>query len=101
VSSAACAFRSARLPDAPGGARARRPLKDLGDAIDLRSHVLRRIEVADAAPKDARRRLTFVFAGFAGVETLAAGASFRRQPLLVRKSTPLRRNPSEGDITTT
>ena len=64
-------------------------LKHVGDAIRLRNHVLRQIELADAAPENAERRLTFVFAGagFAGVETLAelqeltAGA-LRRHPRL-------------------
>ena len=64
-------------------------LKNVGDAIRLRNHVLRQIELADAAPDRAERRLTFVFAGagFAGVETLAelqeltAGA-LRRHPRL-------------------
>ena len=49
--------------------------KDLADAIALRNHVLRRLEVAAAAPTEAHRRreLTFVFvgAGYAGVEALA------------------------------
>jgi NADH dehydrogenase len=48
-------------------------LKDLPDAIRLRNHVLRQIELADVAPEHAAARLTFVFAGagFAGVEVLA------------------------------
>jgi NADH dehydrogenase len=48
-------------------------LKDLSEAIRLRDRVLRQIELADAAPWTAQRRLTFVFAGagFAGVEALA------------------------------
>jgi NADH:ubiquinone reductase (H+-translocating) len=49
--------------------------KSLEDAIYLRNHVLRRLEVAVAAPTEAHRRreLTFVFvgAGYAGVEALA------------------------------
>jgi NADH dehydrogenase len=49
--------------------------KSLADAIHLRNHVLRRLEVADAAStEEARHReLTFVFvgAGYAGVEALA------------------------------
>jgi NADH dehydrogenase len=78
-----------RLPGAPGLAEHALGLKDVGDAIRLRNHVLRQIELADAAPETAQRRLTFVFAGagFAGVETLAelqeltAGA-LRRHPRL-------------------
>lgn len=65
------------------------PLKDLGDAIRLRNHVLRQVELADAAPASAERRLTFVFAGagFAGVETLAelqelVDGALRRHPRL-------------------
>jgi NADH dehydrogenase len=49
--------------------------KSLPDAINLRNHVLRRLEAADAAQDDAARRaqLSFVFvgAGYAGVEALA------------------------------
>ena len=51
--------------------------------------MLRQIELADAAPETAERRLTFVFAGagFAGVETLAelqelAAGALRRHPRL-------------------
>jgi NADH:quinone reductase (non-electrogenic) len=64
-------------------------LKDLGDAIRLRNHVLHQIELADADPASAERRLTFVFAGagFAGVETIAelqelAAGALRRHPRL-------------------
>jgi NADH dehydrogenase len=48
--------------------------KDLADAIELRNHVLRELESADAATTTpAERHLTFVFvgAGYAGVEALA------------------------------
>jgi NADH:quinone reductase (non-electrogenic) len=49
--------------------------KSLEDAIQLRNHVLRRLEAAAAAPTPGHRRreLTFVFvgAGYAGVEALA------------------------------
>jgi NADH dehydrogenase len=64
-------------------------LKDIGDAIRLRNHVLRRIELADADPASAGRRLTFVFAGagFAGVEAIAelqelTEGALRRHPRL-------------------
>jgi NADH dehydrogenase len=64
-------------------------LKDIGDAIRLRNHVLRQIELADADPARAERRLTFVFAGagFAGVEAIAelqelAEGALRRHPRL-------------------
>jgi NADH:ubiquinone reductase (H+-translocating) len=62
-----------RVPDIPGLRERSFALKDLTDAIRLRNHVLRQIELADAAPEQARRRLTFVFAGagFAGAEVLA------------------------------
>jgi NADH:quinone reductase (non-electrogenic) len=49
--------------------------KDLADAIQLRNHVLRRLEAATSTVQDERRRqeLTFVFVGggYAGVEALA------------------------------
>ena len=49
--------------------------KSLPDAINLRNHVLRRLEAADSAMDDDVRRaqLSFVFvgAGYAGVEALA------------------------------
>jgi NADH dehydrogenase len=49
--------------------------KSLADAINLRNHVLQRLEAADAALDEQERaqRLTFVFvgAGYAGVEALA------------------------------
>ena len=78
-----------RMPDVPGLAQHALPLKDLSDAIRLRNHVLRQIELADAAPHTADRRLTFLFAGagFAGVEAiaelqeLAAGALRRHRRL--------------------
>jgi NADH:quinone reductase (non-electrogenic) len=62
-----------RIPQVPGLRDHAFGLKDLPDAIRLRNHVLRQIELADSVPEDAQRRLTFVFAGagFAGVETLA------------------------------
>jgi NADH dehydrogenase len=78
-----------RMPDVPGVAEHALQLKDLADAIRLRNHVLHQIELADAAPHTAERRLTFVFAGagFAGVEAiaelqeLAAGALSRHRRL--------------------
>jgi NADH dehydrogenase len=62
-----------RMPDLPGLQEHAFRLKDLMDAIRLRNRVLHQIELADAAPEHAARRLTFVFAGagFAGVEVLA------------------------------
>jgi NADH dehydrogenase len=63
----------ARMPDLPGLREHALGLKDLVDAIRLRNHVLRQIELADAVPESAPRRLTFVLAGagFAGVEAVA------------------------------
>jgi NADH:ubiquinone reductase (H+-translocating) len=63
----------ARMPDLPGLRKHALGLKDLVDAIRLRNHVLRQIELADAVPESAGRRLTFVLAGagFAGVEAVA------------------------------
>jgi NADH dehydrogenase len=62
-----------RTPPVPGLRDHALGLKDLGDAIRLRNHVLRQIELADAAPHTAARRLTFVVAGagFSGVEAIA------------------------------
>jgi NADH dehydrogenase len=59
--------------------------KTLADAIQLRNHVLRRLEEAAAAPSEAQRRreLTFVFvgAGYAGVEALAELSDLVRDAL--------------------
>ncbi len=59
--------------------------KTLADAIHLRNHVLRRLEVAAAATREGHRRreLTFVFvgAGYAGVEALAELADLVRDAL--------------------
>jgi NADH dehydrogenase len=60
-----------RLLPIPGLAEHALFFKTLEDAIRLRNHVLRRLELAAAG--DAERQLTFVFvgAGYAGVEALA------------------------------
>jgi NADH dehydrogenase len=64
-----------RTVPVPGLAEHGLSFKSLPDAINLRNHVLRQLEAADAEQDDARRRahLTFVFvgAGYAGVEALA------------------------------
>ena len=69
----------------PGLADHGRGFKSLADAIDLRNHVLRRLEAASAAPTDAHRELelTFVFvgAGYAGVEALAELSDLVRDAL--------------------
>jgi NADH dehydrogenase len=63
--------------------------KSIDDAIALRSHVLRRLDLAEADPRNAERYLTFVFvgAGYAGVEALAelnefVGEALRHYPKL-------------------
>ena len=64
-----------RVLPVPGLAEHGLGFKSLADAIELRNHVLRRLEAADAAPdeKTRSRELGFVFvgAGYAGVEALA------------------------------
>ena len=57
--------------------------KDLADAIALRNHVLHQLELADADPASAERRLTFAFvgAGYAGVEALAEAHDLVRDSL--------------------
>jgi NADH:ubiquinone reductase (H+-translocating) len=62
-----------RMPSVPGLREHALQFKDLADAIALRNHVLHQLELADAAPESAERRLTFAFvgAGYAGVEALA------------------------------
>jgi NADH dehydrogenase len=69
----------------PGLAEHGRGFRDLADAIDLRNHVLRQLEAADAAsaPEDTARHLAFVFvgAGYAGVEALAELSDLVRDAL--------------------
>jgi NADH dehydrogenase len=64
-----------RIVPVPGLVEHGLSFKSLPEAIDLRNHVLRRLEAADAAQDEATRRahLSFVFvgAGYAGVEALA------------------------------
>jgi NADH dehydrogenase len=65
----------ARTLPVPGLAEHGLGFKSLADAIYLRNHVLRQLELADEAltANDAKRHLSFVFvgAGYAGVEALA------------------------------
>ncbi len=65
----------ARTFPVPGLARHGLGFKDLADAIRLRNHVLRQLELAEAEPDpiEAARHLGFVYvgAGYAGVEALA------------------------------
>lgn len=65
----------------PGLAEHALLFKSLADAIRLRNHVLRRLELAAAG--DAERQLTFVFvgAGYAGVEALAELSDLVRDAL--------------------
>jgi NADH dehydrogenase len=69
----------------PGLAEHGLGFKSLADAIQLRNHVLRRLELAEAARTAAHRRreLTFVFvgAGYAGVEALAELSDLVRDAL--------------------
>jgi NADH:ubiquinone reductase (H+-translocating) len=69
----------------PGLAEHGLGFKSLADAIQLRNHVLRRLELAEAARPAAHRRreLTFVFvgAGYAGVEALAELSDLVRDAL--------------------
>jgi NADH:quinone reductase (non-electrogenic) len=65
----------ARALPIPGLAEHGHGFKDLADAIALRNHVLRQLELADGGQDAAaaRRHITFIFvgAGYAGVEALA------------------------------
>ena len=75
----------------PGLAEHGLGFKDLADAIALRNHVLRRLELADFVPDraTAERELAFVFvgAGYAGVEALGelealVGDALRHYPAI-------------------
>jgi NADH dehydrogenase len=69
----------------PGLAEYGHGFKDLADAIALRNHVLRQLDLADGGLEaaSARRHLTFVFvgAGYAGVEALAELSDLVRDAL--------------------
>jgi NADH dehydrogenase len=75
----------ARTLPIPGLAEYGLGFKDLAEAIQLRNHVLRQLELADAAlnAEDAKRHLSFVFigAGYAGVEALAELSDLLRDAL--------------------
>jgi NADH dehydrogenase len=64
---------TARMLPIPGLADHAITLKSLADAIHLRNHVIRKLDLAETDPANAGRYLTFVFvgAGYAGVEALA------------------------------
>jgi NADH dehydrogenase len=67
----------------PGLAEFALGFKSLADAIYLRNHVLRQLELAAGQSEHAQRRLTFVFvgAGYAGVEALAELSDLVRDAL--------------------
>ncbi|MGZ4363954.1 MAG: NAD(P)/FAD-dependent oxidoreductase, partial [Gaiellaceae bacterium] len=69
----------------PGLAEHALGFKSLADAIQLRNHVLRRLEAADSATTEEQRdrELTFLFigAGYAGVEALAELSDLVRDAL--------------------
>src|SRR5436305_7816675 len=71
--------------DIPGLADLAVPMKSLGDAIQLRTQIIRHLEEANSECDPANRQslLTFVVAGggFAGVETVAALNDFVREAL--------------------
>ena len=75
----------ARTLPIPGLAEHGHGFNDLADAIALRNHVLRQLELADGGldADAARRHLTFVFvgAGYAGVEALAELSDLVRDAL--------------------
>jgi NADH dehydrogenase len=75
----------ARVLPIPGLAEHGLFFKNLADAITLRNHVLRRLEIAasDTTPGHRRRELTFVFvgAGYAGVEALGELSDLVRDAL--------------------
>ncbi len=73
----------ARTLPIPGLAEHGLGFRDLADAIQLRNHVLKRLETAAANPGGAERELAFVFvgAGYAGVEALAEMADLVRDAL--------------------
>jgi NADH dehydrogenase len=74
-----------RMPDVPGLAEHALGVKTLADATRLRDHVVRQLDLADAAddPAERRARTTFVVvgAGYAGSETAAQLARFCRRAL--------------------
>jgi NADH dehydrogenase len=74
-----------RVLPIPGLAEYGLGFNNLADAIQLRNHVLRRLEAADVEvdPERVRRHLTFVFvgAGYAGVEALAELSDLVRNAL--------------------
>ncbi len=70
----------------PGLAERARGLKSLGEALYLRDHVLRQLELADASddPEERRARCTFVVvgAGYVGTEFTAQMQHFTRNALV-------------------
>jgi NADH:quinone reductase (non-electrogenic) len=86
---------TARMLPIPGLAEHAIAFKNLADAIHLRNHVIRKLDLAETDPGNAARYLSFVFvgAGYAGVEALAemmqlVHDAMRHYPLL--RSVPKR-----------
>ena len=71
------------MPPIPGLGVHALTFKDMSDAVHLRNHVLRRLDLAESDPRQAARQLTFVFvgAGYAGVEALAETRQLVRDAL--------------------
>ena len=71
------------MPPIPGLGVHALTLKDMSDAVHLRNHVLRRLDLAESDGRQAARQLTFVFvgAGYAGVEALAETRQLVRDAL--------------------
>jgi NADH dehydrogenase len=72
-----------RLLPVPGLAEHALEFKSVTDAVQLRNHVLRQLDLADADVDRAQHHLTFVFVGggFAGVEAVAELSVLVRQAL--------------------
>jgi NADH dehydrogenase len=72
-----------RLPPVPGLREHGNEIKSLGDAVALRDHAIRLLEMADATPDRARRRallhLVVVGGNFTGVEMAGEFHVFMRQ----------------------
>jgi NADH:ubiquinone reductase (H+-translocating) len=64
---------TSRMPPLPGLAERAMPFKDVADAVRLRDHVLRMLDLAEIDAAHSERYLTFVFvgAGYAGVEAVS------------------------------
>jgi NADH dehydrogenase len=72
-----------RMLPVPGLADHSREFKSVSDAIELRNHIVRKLDHADHDRANAERYLSFVFVGggYAGVEALAELTEFVRDAL--------------------